>query len=233
MNRTRVKICGVTTAEDRDVAVAAGADAVGCIVDVPVETPREIPVEQAKKLLADLPPFVAGVLVTMPTGVDEVVELQERVGAEVLQVHGGLAPEHVERLSDRLTGKLRADVVAAVDAYQEDIEAYATAGDALLVDSTTDDGAGGTGETHDWNRTRELVDGLDTPVALAGGLTPENVSEAIETVEPFLVDTASGVEREDGKKDPEAVSTFVSRAVTNTVEESDSEKTGHTEEGQP
>lgn len=206
--RTRVKICGLTAEEDRDVAIAAGADAIGVISSVPVDTPRDIKASKAARLLRDLPPLVTGVLVTMPASVNAAVTLQERVKADAVQIHGGLAPEDIEELSNTLA----AQVIVAVEHDQEDIEAYADVADLVLVDSATTSGAGGTGETHDWEATAALVDRLDTPVMLAGGLTPENVSAAITEVEPFAVDTASGVENDGGSKDHDAVRSFVTTA---------------------
>ena len=204
----RAKVCGITSEADRDAAVAAGADAVGFITGVPVETPREIPTELAADLASGLAPFVTSVLVTMPDSVQDAVALQEQVRADAVQVHGTLAPEHVGGLGERLD----AAVIASVDSHEEAIGAYADAADLLLVDSMTDEGAGGTGETHDWGRTRDIVDSVETPVALAGGLTPANVREAVEAVDPFAVDTASGIEREGGVKDHDAVRAFVERA---------------------
>lgn len=205
MSRPRAKICGVTNGEDRDVAVASGADAIGFIVEVPVETPREIDAATARSLADGLPPFVTSVLVTMPESVDEAEELQERVEADAVQIHGGLGPEDIDALGERLD----ADLVVSVHNEQEDVDEYAAPADLLLVDSTTEEGAGGTGETHDWERTRELREGLETPVCLAGGLTPDNVADGIDVVEPFAVDVASGVEREGGQKDHDAVRVFL------------------------
>lgn len=207
---TRVKICGVTRPEDRDVAVAAGADAIGVIVDVPVDTPREVAVDTARKLVDGIPPFVTAVLVTMPDSVQDAVTLQREVRADAIQVHAGLAPEKVGGL------RVRADVpvVAAVDVSATNVAAYADAADALLLDSTDEAGGGGTGETHDWEQSRSYVDSLSAPVVLAGGLAPENVSQAIETVRPFAVDTATGVEASGGIKDHDAVRSFVDIART-------------------
>lgn len=207
---TRVKICGVTTAGDRDAAIDAGADAVGFIADVPVETPRELAPERAAELVDGVGPFVTGVLVTMPESVRDAVTLQERVAADVVQVHGTLDPPAVDALADRLD----VPVLAAVEATADDIEAYAAGADALLVDSAGRQGGGGTGETHDWRRTREFVRTIDVPIVLAGGLTPDNVTRAVETVRPFGVDVASGVEHEGGRKDHEAVERFVAAART-------------------
>jgi len=207
---TRAKICGTTRPDDLAVAVEAGADAVGVISGVSVETPREIPAERARELLASVPPFVTGVLVTMPDGVETAVAHQRTVSADALQVYDVTAPA-VAAIRERV----EADVIAAVS-VADDVTAYADVADAVLVD-TTRDGGGGTGETHDWERTRELTADLDTPVVLAGGLTPENVAEAVRTVEPAAVDVASGVEREGGVKDHEAVRSFLASVRSQSV----------------
>lgn len=204
---TRVKICGITRETDRDVAVEAGADALGFIADVAVDTPRELSTAQAHSLVDGVPPFVSTALVTMPDAVQDAVSLQETVGADAIQVHGGLGPTFVGGLRERVD----ADVVAAVGP-DADLASYAAVADAVLVDSVGEEGGGGTGETHDWEATRAAVAGLDVPVVLAGGLTPENVAAAVETVEPYAVDTASGVEREGGIKDHDAVRAFVANA---------------------
>jgi phosphoribosylanthranilate isomerase len=200
---TRVKICGITTREDLDVAVEAGADAVGFIADVPTETPREIPATRAVELARAAPPFVTTVLVTMAERPEATVDLASRVQPDVVQVHGDLSSGDLAFLSAKIHG----DVIKAVS--PADAPKYDTVADALLIDSLDESGAGGTGETHDWDRTAELVESLDSPVVLAGGLTPANVGEAVRRVEPFAVDVASGVEADPGRKDPEAVSAFV------------------------
>lgn len=206
---TRVKVCGVTRAEDVATVVEAGADAVGAVVDVPVETPREVTAERARSLFADVPPFVTTVLVTMPDSVERATALAETVRPDVLQVHGGLEPDAVSHLSEWLP----ADIVVAVDAGDESAaRSYAAVADAILVDSTDETGAGGTGRTHDWETSARLVSDLSVPVVLAGGLTPDTVATAIETVDPYAVDVASGIEASGGKKDPAAVADFVAAA---------------------
>lgn len=207
MSAVRVKLCGITRRTDREAAVDAGADAVGVVSDVPVETPREVAPDRAADLLSDLGPFVTGVLVTMPDSVQAAVRLVERVGPDAVQVHGGLDPGEIGALRERLG----VDVVAAVGA-EGPVAAYADAADAVLVDSTDAAGGGGTGETHDWTRTADHVGHLSTPVVLAGGLTPDNVRNAVERVDPYAVDTASGVEHEGGVKDHERLRRFVARA---------------------
>jgi phosphoribosylanthranilate isomerase len=216
---TRVKVCGVTNAEDRDVAVTAGADAVGLIAGVTVETPREITLEEARNLARGVPPLVSAVLVTMPGDPATAHERVTQVRPDAVQVHG-LDPDEVADLADTLDAADGPDasVVAAVDAGtgESTLRAYADAADALLVDSVDEAGGGGTGRTHDWERTRERVDTLNVPVVLAGGLTPDNVAAAVATVDPFAVDVATGVERSGGLKDHDAVRAFV-RAATREV----------------
>ena len=206
---TRVKICGVTCDADRDAVVRAGTDAVGVIHGVPVDTAREVDEDTAETLVEGVPPFVTSVLVTMPTTVQEAVRRIDRIEPDAVQVHDGLSPAELGALASRITQ----DIISVVEADAPDIEDYAAHADALLVDSADADGGGGTGETHDWERTRDLVDSLDVPVVLAGGLTPGNVAEAAKTVEPFAVDVASGVETSGGTKDHDAVERFVRNAT--------------------
>jgi len=209
---TRVKICGLTTASDLEAAVEAGADAVGVIVDVPVDTHREVDPETAAALLDEVPPFVSSVLVTMADDPGTAIDLVERVDPDVLQLHGCLPPGDLAYVAASIDARF----VLAIDATEPDdldlAREVTDVVDAVLVDSL-DDGAGGTGETHDWVRTRDGIADLDVPVVLAGGLTPSNVGRAIATVDPFAVDVASGVEREDGHKDHDSLRAFVERAT--------------------
>ncbi len=210
MSKTRVKICGLTNATDRDVAIDAGADAVGFISQVPVDTPRSVTADTARRLVEGVPPFVTSVLVTMPEDPTGAIALQTKVGADAIQIHGSLSPTAVATVRDQVD----VPVIAAVDIDDSTIDAYAASADAVLVDSTDEDGAGGTGEPHDWERSRRLREQFDTPLILAGGLTPANVEDAICAVDPFGVDTASGVEKAGGQKDHDALKLFLQRATT-------------------
>lgn len=204
--RTRVKICGLTNPTDLQVAVRAGADAVGVITDVPVDTPREVRPEEASELMDQVPPFVTGVLVTMPESLAAARELVETVQPDILQIYGAFDPEAVRTLAREIP------VVHAFDVGNiGGMRAVEQAVDGILIDSTDDAGAGGTGRTHDWGLARTRVQSLDVPVILAGGLTPQNVEAAIDRVGPFAVDVASGVEGTDGK-DHEKISAFVRTA---------------------
>ncbi|MFC7216438.1 phosphoribosylanthranilate isomerase [Saliphagus sp. GCM10025334] len=205
---TRVKICGLTRETDVEAAVDAGADAVGVVSDVPIDTPREVAPERAAELLGAAPPFVTTVLVTMPTGPERAIELVERVDPDAVQIHGGMRPGDLAYLR----AKIDAQVFLAVDAERVTAASrYDDLADALVVDSVDDQGAGGTGETHDWERTRAATADLESPVILAGGLVPDNVEDAIRTVTPFAVDVSSGIESSPGVKDHDDVRSFVER----------------------
>ena len=205
----RTKICGITNRADLQAAVEAGTDAIGIISAVDVATTREVDRGTAAELVAAVPPFVTATLVAMPDDTDHAVELVRAIQPDALQLHGTFDADDL--------GYIRAEtgvkIIAAVD-YADTDRAAALDGvaDALLVDSTTDEGAGGTGEPHDWEATADLAETLTTPVILAGGLTPDNVAAAIRAAAPFGVDVASGVERSEGSKNHTAVATFVQNA---------------------
>ncbi|QCS41929.1 phosphoribosylanthranilate isomerase [Natrinema versiforme] len=206
---TRVKVCGLTTEADLEAAIDAGADAIGIICDVSVDTPREVSIERAAALAAATPPFVTSVLVTMPDSPEEAIELVEEIEPDALQIHSDM------RVGDLayLRAKLETELLLAVDADDATTaETYDDIVDALIVDTPGDGGGGGTGRTHDWDQTRMAAADLESPLVLAGGLTPENVGDAVRTVDPFAVDVASGVEKRGGVKDVDAVRSFVDRA---------------------
>jgi phosphoribosylanthranilate isomerase len=205
----RVKVCGVTREADLRAVEAAGADAVGVIADVPVETPREVSLDRAGALLGAAPPFLTTVLVTMPADAGAAVAAARAADPDVLQVHGELDPSALKRVREE-TGVRVVPVVSPGDPARAREVAAAAA--AVLVDTPGTDGGGGTGRTHDWAATRDLAASLSVPVVLAGGLVPGNVGEAVRTVQPYGVDVASGVEREGGVKDHDAVAAFVRAA---------------------
>ena len=206
---TRVKICGITRATDLSAAVEAGSDAIGLISGVDVDTHRELDPANAADLAAAAPPFVTTTLVTMPSSPAAAVDIARTVAPDALQLHADFDADEI--------GYVRAEtdtqVILAVGHDDHGrARALDDAVDALLVDSTSEAGGGGTGTTHDWEATSRLARELTSPVVLAGGLTPENVAEAVKTAEPFGVDVASGVELESGMKDHNAVARFVANA---------------------
>ncbi len=197
----KVKICGLTNVEDALAAVEAGADAVGFVF---AEGQRQVTPEQARAIIAELPPFVNTVGIFVNEDVDVVRQIADFCYLDLLQFQGDESPDYCTSFHRRvLKGfKVKDETsLARLEAY--DVAAY-------LLDSYVAGQSGGTGHTFDW----ELVKGLTTtrPVILAGGLTPDNVSRAIAMLRPYAVDVSSGVERESGGKDHQKMVDFVRRA---------------------
>ena len=205
-SRTRVKLCGMQGIDDVTTAVEAGADAIGVISQVSVDSPREVDTDVAARIIDHTPPFVTSVLVTMPKNLEEARTIMDALAPDAIQIHGDLPADVAESLARDYT------VIRAFDVTERDaILAHDGIVDALLIDSTDERGGGGTGRTHDWDRTRRYVEALESPVILAGGLSPENVEDAIEEVRPYAVDVASGIEGPHGK-DTRAMNRFVAAA---------------------
>jgi phosphoribosylanthranilate isomerase len=212
LRSVRVKICGITREEDLAVAVAAGADAVGFLVGVP-SSPRNLTLERAERLLRQVPIFVDSVVVTAPQNIKGLVEICEGLKPTAIQIHGKKnfdASEIRERIKDtRLIKTVYVKTSSLNETVIEDLKTF----DAVLLDSFTKGQYGGTGRVHDWTLSRQIKEAVaPLQVILAGGLKPENVKEAILTVQPYAVDVASGVELRPAVKDPEKIRTFVEKA---------------------
>lgn len=209
----RVKICGVRRVEDALAAVAAGADAVGCLVGLDYATPDRVDPQKARAIFAALPPFVARVLVTHRTVLAEVIALMHDSGATVAQLHGDFPLVAISALREALP---YAAIVKSVHVTGDDTIAAALAAgrvaDAVLLDTKTRERIGGTGTTHDWSISAAIASACPRPVVLAGGLTPDNVAEAIARVHPFAVDVNSGTRGVDGWKDHSKIHAFVANA---------------------
>jgi len=199
--RVRVKICGVAAPEVARAAAAAGADAVGLVF---AESRRRVTVAQAEQVAAALPPFVAAVGVFVDAPVEEVLALAHGIPLDVVQLHGEEPPEEVAAL--RAQGLRVVKALRVGDRFDaKELERYRAA-TAVLLDTRTAGAAGGTGRSFDWVLARGLSERMS--VILSGGLTPENVTEALEVVRPYAVDVSSGVET-DGRKDPEKIHAFI------------------------
>ena len=212
MRSVRVKICGITREEDLAVAVAAGADAVGFLVGV-LSSPRNLTLERAERLLRQVPIFVNSVVVMAPQNINGLVEICEGLKPTAIQIHGKKnfdASEIRERIKDtRLIKTIYVTKDALKETVREDLKTF----DAVLLDSFTKGQYGGTGRVHDWTLSRQIKEAVaPLPVILAGGLKPENVKEAILTVQPYAVDVASGVELRPAVKDHEKIRAFVENA---------------------
>jgi len=211
MSRVRVKICGIASLEDLEVAIEAGADAVGFIVDVS-QSPRKLSIRKARDLIRATPVFVETVTVTVPRNLNGLEKICNALDPDIIQVHGStlLLKEIRERLLDRrLIGAVHAESDLVIDKALEVAKTF----DAILMDSHIPGRYGGTGKTHDWKLSRRVRDAIyPKPLILAGGLTPENVEEAIGLVKPYAADVSSGVESHPGVKDRSKVFEFIKRA---------------------
>jgi phosphoribosylanthranilate isomerase len=199
---TRVKVCGITQPEDGLAAAHAGTQAIG-LVFWP-RSPRFVDVETARRIAAVLPPFVlrVGVFVDAPRDVLE--QTAEAVGLDVLQLHGAEPPEAVAGLKRRVVKALSVGPGFRV----EDVDRYVEHGAVILLDASGGGQPGGTGRTFDWSVARAVRQRVPHLI-LAGGLTPENVGEAIRAVDPYAVDVSSGVESAPGRKDEARVRAFI------------------------
>ncbi len=205
MSRVRVKVCGITNKEDLEVAVDAGADALGFVVDVP-ESPRSISLDRARDLVEETPPFVQGVLVSVFDTVDRLETLCSCLAPDAVQVTGTLPRDAT---CEQFRG-IQVIHAVAVNDQAGVVLPSAMRCDAVLTDSCVPGAHGGTGKPHNWNVSRAIKELIaPTPLILAGGLTPGNVRAAIETVRPYAVDVSSGVEARAGIKDPAKIRAFI------------------------
>jgi phosphoribosylanthranilate isomerase len=205
MRRTLVKVCGITRPEDGLVAAEAGADAVG-FVFYPA-SPRRVDPARAAEIARVLPPFVLRVGVFVDATRGEMAEAADRVGLDLLQLHGNEPPEALEGLPRRAIKAIRVGQGFTTDeALRYQGRASGVVVDTRLVGETVM--PGGTGVPFDWSLVRGLRDEVGF-LMLAGGLSPDNVGAAIREVRPHAVDVSSAVERLPGQKDPQRVRAFV------------------------
>ena len=199
----RVKICGITNVRDARLAAQVGADALG--FNFYRRSARYIRPERVKAIVAVLPPLVTTVGVFVNESADAIMETCRMCGLDAAQLHGDERPNHV----DAVRGFRRIKAIRVATARD-----VALCGryhvEAFLLDAYVAGRRGGTGETFDWRLAREARQ--FGSIILAGGLTPENVEEAIQAAAPYAVDVASGVESEPGKKDKGLMAEFIRRA---------------------
>lgn len=210
----RVKICGTATFADLDCAVAAGADAVGFLMGITHVTQDAVTPETAAAMVATLPPFIVPVAVTHLTNPSDLIRIVELSRCTTLQIQDMVTPDDIAEVREALP-YLR--IMKAVHVMDESAIAtakyFSDTADAILLDTRTADRIGGTGITHDWNISAKIVKECSCPVILAGGLTPENVTEAIIRVRPYAVDVHTGVKK-NGVRDAERTRAFVANART-------------------
>jgi phosphoribosylanthranilate isomerase len=201
MSAVRSKICGITRIEDALAAVEAGADAIGFVFYA--KSPRAVTAQQAKAIIAALPPFISTVGLFVNASACELNETLDAVPLDLLQFHGDETPEQCEGYHRPFIKALR---VKAGDDIEAACKLYSKAS-GILLDTYVEGVPGGTGETFDWAL---IPKGLSKPVILAGGLSSANVAQAIAQVRPYAVDVSGGVEKSKGIKDHEKIRAFMS-----------------------
>lgn len=210
-SRTRIKICGLKDPAHVTTAAEAGADAIGLVFAA--KSPRCLTLEQARALTAAAPPFLDLISLFAAADLDEIRRTIEPLPVRTVQLHGDYTPEQLASLEGfrviRAVGYDPAtfsETLARWDHAHRELDNLA----GLLIDTPRPDHYGGTGERFDWPSLRSALEEANprVPIILAGGLTPENVTEAIQTVAPYAVDVSSGVEAQRGVKDPHRIRAF-------------------------
>jgi phosphoribosylanthranilate isomerase len=220
----RVKICGITNLHDALLCIDAGADSLGFVTEYPIPVPWNLKRDKTRMLISKLPPFISSTVVT--TGnLNRILEIARETHPDVIQLHGeeklsdiGKAVDALEEDGIRIIKALSIDVDSNKAYFEvseplEAVHALQESGvDAMVLDSRTRSKPAGTGVPLSWKIAREIRDEISIPVILAGGLTRENVGNAIEMVNPYAVDVITGVEASPGDKDPEKVRGFIEAA---------------------
>jgi phosphoribosylanthranilate isomerase len=206
----KVKICGVTNLADALMCVKSGADYVGNIINIP-SSPRSISQEDSEAIISRLPQDSKGIIVMAPKSISEAVKAVEIVRPWGVQLHGRESLNFVENLIKEVDCEvIKVVQVEGQDSINEAL-ALSRICNAILLD-TPSSRLGGSGKKHDWNISSEIVSRAKCKVFLAGGLTPENVGEAVKTVSPFCIDASSGVEKSPGLKMARRVRRFIKEA---------------------
>lgn len=210
-----MQIAGVSSLEEALAAERAGADALGFTLRLPTGVHDDLTEPKARSIIAALPPFITSVVITYVGTAREAVDLTRYLGAGALQLHGEFPVQELPLVRAALPHLkiIRAVHVTGTEAMAQarSLERHV---DALILD-TFDPATGrhgATGKTHDWSISREIVAKSRVPVILAGGLTPDNVVEAIREVRPWGVDVHTGVEDSDGRRDFSKLRLFIERA---------------------
>jgi phosphoribosylanthranilate isomerase len=199
---TRVKICGVTSVQDVELCVDAGADAVG--FNFYPRSPRCVDVELARQLVQALGGRALAVGVFVDASLPHIAEVKARTGIACVQLHGAEPPELLALLLPHAYKAVRVRDASSL------AQARAFGGEHILLDAYVPGMPGGTGARFDWALAAELA--AERKVTLAGGLDPDNVAAAVARVRPYCVDVASGVEAAPGRKDAARVREFVRAA---------------------
>lgn len=203
---TKIKICGVTNIEDAVMVVELGADGLGFVF---APSKRTISPQDAKDIVKEFPPFVTTVGVFMDAEMDEVRQITKYTGIDVVQLHGNESPEYCDALKKRVIKRIVVTDHDTPEMLVSRMERYRVA--AYLLDP-----GAGSGRVFDWGKAV----GIDLPLIIAGGLTPDNVKCVVQLLKPYGVDVSSGVERFPGKKDKQKVKRFIEEVRSCSLRES-------------
>ncbi len=195
----RVKICGITSKEDALMAVEAGVDALGFVFCE--KSPRCVTPQKAAAIIRELPPFVQSVGLFVDEEAEQVNWSADFCALDLVQLHGDEDPEYCLGINRRVIKAFRVKDVASLAG----IKRFPVAG--YLLDAWSPLAHGGTGRTFDWELAKST--GIAHRLILAGGLTPDNVAQALRIVSPYGVDVSSGVESAPGRKEPHKVREFI------------------------
>lgn len=211
-NGTKIKICGITNLTDALLSIKYGADELG--FNFYKKSPRYVIPQKATEIIKELPKSIKKVGVFVNDSIENICTIAKDVGLDLIQLHGDEGSTFCDEVREK-SGLL---VIKAFRIHPKmDIaEALDQNSTYILLDGYSPTEMGGTGETADWDIANEIVLQLPDAVYLAGGLSPDNVSEAIRKVQPYAVDVCSRIESEPGKKDPEKLRRFIA-AVTETI----------------
>jgi phosphoribosylanthranilate isomerase len=212
----RVKICGIRRLDDALAAAEYGADELGFLVGQKHTSPDFLEPADAAAIVRALPPSVSTVLVTHLAEPDDIVALAAEIGVTTIQLHGDTSPDQAATIKERVPHIKIYKAIHVIDAQSINTARQYTLADALVLDTLdiSTDRVGGTGRTHDWAISRQIVEQLSIPVILAGGLTPDNVATAVRHVRPYGVDVNSGTKGSDGYKDNAKLKRFIDKAKT-------------------
>ncbi|MGA1863574.1 MAG: phosphoribosylanthranilate isomerase [bacterium] len=208
--RTRIKICGLTSLSDALEAVRLGADALGFIFAK--ESPRLVEPEVVAGITACIPTFITNVGVFKDQDPEWIREVAHLCGLHVIQLHGQESPEYCQSLGLNFIKAFRIknhDSLSCLKEYDN-----LSGKTAFLLDTFVPDKAGGTGQTFDWRLALAASECGLKPIILSGGINSQNVGHAIKQVRPFAVDTSSGVETGPGKKDLNKMKAFFKQVYT-------------------
>ncbi|QWR77044.1 phosphoribosylanthranilate isomerase [Candidatus Magnetomonas plexicatena] len=202
----KVKICGITNIEDALLACKFGADALGFVFYE--KSPRNVTIAKAKTIIEALPPFVITVGVFVDERLDTILHTCKETGIDTVQLHGDEPPQMCSDLKPHVRRVVKAFRVRNFTDLNA-LKAFSGA-DAFLLDTYSEKLYGGSGTVFNWDIAQEA--GEFGNIILAGGLTPENIEEAVRRVNPYAVDVSSGVEEKRGKKDREKLRLFIEKA---------------------